>query len=107
MHLKTALFGLNFDAFEYSWDETGGATRIGLALLLYVENTGILQVEKNFSRSIQELLFVIFREHSVIKECTKTNSKRNMLDPPMYIIITYNNYNATVWKQSMSAYVQY
>ena len=33
MHLKTALFGLNFDAFEYSWDETGGATRIGLALL--------------------------------------------------------------------------
>jgi len=34
MHLKTALFGLNFDAFEYSWDETGGATRIGLALLL-------------------------------------------------------------------------
>ena len=36
MHLKTALFGLNFDAFEYSWDETGGATRIGLALLLEV-----------------------------------------------------------------------
>ena len=35
MHLKTALFGLNFDAFEYSWDETGGATRIGLALLHY------------------------------------------------------------------------
>jgi len=35
MHLKTALFGLNFDAFEYSWDETGGATRIGLALLVY------------------------------------------------------------------------
>jgi len=34
MHIKTALFGLNFDAFEYSWDETGGATRIGLALLL-------------------------------------------------------------------------
>jgi len=34
MHLKSALFGLNFDAFEYSWDETGGATRIGLALLL-------------------------------------------------------------------------
>jgi len=34
MHLKTALFGLNFDAFEYSWDETGGATRNGLALLL-------------------------------------------------------------------------
>ena len=33
MHLKTALFGLNFAAFEYSWDETGGATRIGLALL--------------------------------------------------------------------------
>ena len=33
MHLKTALFGLNFDAFEYSWDETGGATRIGLALI--------------------------------------------------------------------------
>ena len=29
MNLKTAL--LNFDAFEYSWDETGGATRIGLA----------------------------------------------------------------------------
>ena len=37
MHLKTALFGLNFDAFEYSWDETGGATRNGLALLLYIE----------------------------------------------------------------------
>jgi len=36
MHIKTALFGLNFDAFEYSWDETGGATRIGLALLTYV-----------------------------------------------------------------------
>ena len=36
MHIKTALFGLNFDAFEYSWDETGGATRIGLALLLRV-----------------------------------------------------------------------
>jgi len=35
MHLKTALFGLNFDAFEYSWDETDGATRIGLALLYY------------------------------------------------------------------------
>ena len=33
MHLKTALLGLNFNAFEYSWDETGGATRIGLALL--------------------------------------------------------------------------
>jgi len=30
MHLKR----LNFDAFEYSWDETGGATHIGLALLL-------------------------------------------------------------------------
>jgi len=45
MHLKTALFGLNFDAFEYSWDETGGATRIGLALLcteynvLYIQKT--------------------------------------------------------------------
>jgi len=37
MHLKTALFGLNFDAFEYSWDETGGATRIGLALLHIVK----------------------------------------------------------------------
>jgi len=36
MHLKTAPFGLSFDAFEYSWDETGGATRIGLALLHYV-----------------------------------------------------------------------
>jgi len=36
MHLKTAIFGLNFDAFEYSWDETGGVTRIGLALLLNV-----------------------------------------------------------------------
>jgi len=33
MHIKTALFGLNFDAYEYSWDETGGATRIELALL--------------------------------------------------------------------------
>ena len=33
MHFKTALLGLNFDAFEYSWDETGGATRIGLTLL--------------------------------------------------------------------------
>jgi len=31
MHLISALFGLNFDAFEYSWDGTGGATRIGLA----------------------------------------------------------------------------
>jgi len=31
MHLKTALFGLTLYAFEYSWDETGGATRIGLA----------------------------------------------------------------------------
>ena len=31
MHLKSALLGLNFDAFEYSWDETGGATRIELA----------------------------------------------------------------------------
>jgi len=31
MHLKSALLGLNFDAFEYSWDETGGAIRIGLA----------------------------------------------------------------------------
>jgi len=30
MHLKSALLGLNFDAFEYS-DETGGVTRIGLA----------------------------------------------------------------------------
>jgi len=40
MHLKTALFGLNFDAFEYSWDETGGATRIGLALLMYVNPEG-------------------------------------------------------------------
>ena len=39
MHLKTALFGLNFDAFEYSWDETGGATRIGLALLHYAHET--------------------------------------------------------------------
>jgi len=33
MHFKTALLGLNFDAFEYSWDETGGATRFGLTLL--------------------------------------------------------------------------
>jgi len=31
MHFKSALFGLNFDAFEYSLDETGGATGIGLA----------------------------------------------------------------------------
>jgi len=31
MHLKSALLGLNFDVFDYSWDETGGATRIGLA----------------------------------------------------------------------------
>jgi len=31
MHLQSALFGLNFDAFEYSWDETGGVTCIGLA----------------------------------------------------------------------------
>ena len=31
MHLKSALLGLNFDAFEYLWDVTGGATRIGLA----------------------------------------------------------------------------
>jgi len=38
MHLKTALFGLNFDAFEYSWDETGGATRIGLALLVKIKS---------------------------------------------------------------------
>jgi len=30
MHLKSEIFGFNFDAFEYSWDETGGATRIGL-----------------------------------------------------------------------------
>jgi len=46
MHLKTALFGLNFDAFEYSWDETGGATRIGLALLLYVYHVCYLQYNK-------------------------------------------------------------
>ena len=38
MHLKTALFGLIFDAFEYSWDETGGATRVGLALLVKDKN---------------------------------------------------------------------
>jgi len=31
MHLKSAILGLNFDAFENSWDETGGATHIGLA----------------------------------------------------------------------------
>ena len=31
MHLKSALLGLNFDAFEYSWDKRGGATGIGLA----------------------------------------------------------------------------
>jgi len=31
MHLKSALVGLNFNAFEYLLDETGGATRIGLA----------------------------------------------------------------------------
>ena len=42
MHLKTALFGLNFDAFEYSWDETGGATRDGLALLLECLNSVIV-----------------------------------------------------------------
>jgi len=47
MHLKTALFGLNFDAFEYSWDETGGATRIGLALLL----KGFFKVFKVFNIS--------------------------------------------------------
>jgi len=34
MHLKSALLGLNFDSFEYSWVKTGGATRIGLAKLL-------------------------------------------------------------------------
>jgi len=45
MHLKTALFGLNFDAFEYSWDETGGATRIGLALLnIRKEDTNLCKV---------------------------------------------------------------
>jgi len=31
MHLKSALLGLNFYAFEYSWDKTGGAIRIRLA----------------------------------------------------------------------------
>jgi len=31
MHQQSALVGLNFDAFEYSWDKTGGATRIGSA----------------------------------------------------------------------------
>ena len=31
MHLLSALLGLNFDAFDYSWDKTGDATRIGLA----------------------------------------------------------------------------
>jgi len=31
MHLKSAFLGLNFDAFEYSWDKTGNATHIGLA----------------------------------------------------------------------------
>ena len=46
MHLKTALFGLNFDAFEYSWDETGGATRIGLALLDCAHNVCLLQSTK-------------------------------------------------------------
>jgi len=40
MHLKSALFVLNVDAFEYSWDETGGATRIGLALLLALSANG-------------------------------------------------------------------
>jgi len=30
MHLKSALIGVENDAFEYAWDETGGATRIGL-----------------------------------------------------------------------------
>ena len=27
-------FGLNFDAFEYSWDKSGGATRFVSAWLL-------------------------------------------------------------------------
>jgi len=31
MHLKAGLWGLNFDASEYSLDKTGGATRIGYA----------------------------------------------------------------------------
>ena len=31
MHLQSAILELNFDAFEYSWDKTGGVTRIRLA----------------------------------------------------------------------------
>jgi len=34
MHLKSATLGLNVDAFKYSGDKSGGATRIGLAQLL-------------------------------------------------------------------------
>ena len=52
MHLKSALFGLNFDAFEYSWDETGGATRIGLALLITVYRQRTLP-KINEERSVQ------------------------------------------------------
>jgi len=53
MHLKTALFGLNFDAFEYSWDETGGATRIGLALLLLhsINTVRVVLTDNNASTS--------------------------------------------------------